>query len=498
MAIPILVATPISGLGEFVQQTLEETGKYQVVLERSARAAVREAASRRFVLAVLDADLADMSLSALVGALQAGNAGLRFILLASGGADGGLPPGVSSVLSKPFYLPDLLEAVERGLAAGDAAVPAPVRVDAPAAQPGKPALPAGDNLSLFPGEDVSPSWLGDVGEAARHLMRLSLESAAQAALILHGNALWAYAGGLSQPAAQELALTVARHWANGSGSDLARFIRLGATGSEYMLYATSLGGNFVLALVFEAETPFSEIRVQAGSLARALAEPPAAPERKPPPSPYALPPEETLQTGGPPAGAATPALQSDNRWVASLPAEGAQPAPKENALPPQVEALPREAEAPARDSVPDESSRGGGVITLEPESPAVYHLEYACVLIPRLPGHYLTGDLAGRLSEWVGQLCLAFAWRLEYIAIRPDHLHWIVNVPPDTSPSYLMRILRQHTSQRIFTAFPHLAEENPSGDFWAPGYLIMNSSQPAPPQLIRDFIRQTRRHQGIA
>jgi len=102
-----------------------------------------------------------------------------------------------------------------------------------------------------------------------------------------------------------------------------------------------------------------------------------------------------------------------------------------------------------------------------------------------------------RLGEWIPQICIAYGWRLEYISVRPDYLQWIVSVPPATSPAYLMRMLRQHTSEKIFNEFARFKNDNPSGDFWAPGYLIMGGSQPAPAQLIRDFITQTRQRQGI-
>ena len=427
-----------------------------------------------------------MALEGLLGALRAANPDMRFVLILPEDTPGRQSlqraAGVVGTLGKPFYLPDLLDVIRQPETPFRSIPPA----SPPAADVVRPVSRGSSTRPVPAGVSAPPPWLLDVNRAARHLMRLSLESAAQAALILRGENLWAYAGGLSHPAAQELTHTISRHWANGSGSDLARFIRLGATGREYMLYATHLGGEFVLAMVFEAETPFSEIRAQAGSLARALAEPPVAPPKTPDTadSPaVTLPPEAPLETRMPPQEVAFSDLEGDARMQAR-PVEEAQVAT-------------REAEARPAPVALQKGDAGEGKITLEPETPAVYHLKYACVLIPRLPTHYLTGDLAARLSEWVGQLCIAFAWRLEYIAIRPDHVHWIVSVPPDTSPSYLMRILRQHTSQRIFADFPRLAGENPSGDFWAPGYLIMGSAQPAPPQLIRDFIRQTRRHQGI-
>jgi len=151
-----------------------------------------------------------------------------------------------------------------------------------------------------------------------------------------------------------------------------------------------------------------------------------------------------------------------------------------------------------RDTRPRSIPEVGRKIVLEPVSPAVYNLDYACLLVPRFPHHHMTGDLLDRLGEWVPQICIAFALRLEYISVRPEYLQWIVNVPPVTSPAYLMRILRQHTSENIFAEFPRFKKDNPSGDFWAPGYLIMGGSQPPPAQLIKDFITQTRQRQGFS
>ena len=109
-------------------------------------------------------------------------------------------------------------------------------------------------------------WLSDPNKAAQHLTRLTLESSAQAALITRKNSLWAYAGSLSQNAAKEVAQTVTRNWDGQKGSDLLRFIRLESTKAEHMLYATRLATDTVLALVFDAETPFSTIRSQASQL----------------------------------------------------------------------------------------------------------------------------------------------------------------------------------------------------------------------------------------
>jgi REP element-mobilizing transposase RayT len=138
-----------------------------------------------------------------------------------------------------------------------------------------------------------------------------------------------------------------------------------------------------------------------------------------------------------------------------------------------------------------------GPVVMEPISAGVYHLAYACLLVPRMGSHYLTGDMADKISEWLPITCVAFGWRLEYLAVRPEYLQWVANVPPATSPGYLMRVMRQQLSDKIFASFPRLKRDNPSGDFWAPGYLIMGGTQTHPPQLVKEYIKQIRQRQGI-
>ncbi len=124
-------------------------------------------------------------------------------------------------------------------------------------------------------------------------------------------------------------------------------------------------------------------------------------------------------------------------------------------------------------------------------------LSYTCVMLPRLPTHLLTGRLARKLADSLKQICLAYGWRLEAQAVRPDYFQWTVQVSPVISPSSVVRLVRLQTSQRIFGAFGRYAAAIPSGDFWAPGYLIVSGSQPPETGMIRDYIQQTRKRQGL-
>ena len=582
MAVPILIVTPNVGFGELICQILDETGDYALWLSTNRKDAIKAAKVEEPVLMILETELNGTPVSELVEIVKKSLPELLLILIVPELAAGGdsfeemQPDGV---LNKPVYLPDLMNMVEDvikncGLDNIDRAK------SKPKATTGQLVLDAEEE------PPPPPAWLNDVNLAAQHLTRLSLESAAQASLITKSDQIYAYAGELPRLAAEELARAVSSAFENGGGSDLARFIRLEETGGEYMLYATGLGGEFVLATVFDAEMPFSKIRAQASNLAVALSSPPSKesletesdlePEEDemeeealmdirpiledvPPPMPENWHPgplqrkkpeslldellegvqrdEFSTETLAMSRSALDEKMKdqiqsmTEEELTEYLDVEMVEEDQLDETLTPESSSLPlqqedddqqlistqeHEAETVASQSKqsknrsedtlqspryidgegqqPDPTS---GEVKVEPVSPSMYNLTYACVLIPRFPYHHLTGDVAKRLADWITHLCVAFGWRLEHLSVRPEYVQWLVNVPPNTSPGYLMRTIRQHTSRRMFIDFPPTEEDNPSGDFWAPGYLILGNPQPPPPALVQEFITNTRNRQGL-
>lgn len=143
------------------------------------------------------------------------------------------------------------------------------------------------------------------------------------------------------------------------------------------------------------------------------------------------------------------------------------------------------------------SSEDDERVVFEPLDTDPYHLSYTCLLIPRFSSHFLMGDLAQRLPDWMQQICISFGWRLEFINIKPEYFQWAISVPPSTSTAYFIKAIRQQTTLYVFEEFPRFRRENRSNDFWAPGYLIYFGIQPHPIEVIRTFIRQTRQQQGL-
>lgn len=534
MPADILVVTTSSQLGENIRHTMEETDIYRIHVVTNKSSAVVRADEIGVPLAMLDYSLNEEWVQEIGSALRTIRPSINLIILCD---DDATPPHFDKLrpwilVRKPFRMSNFMTAISEPQSS--------------------PVIQNQHN------EESAPlSWLSDPNKAAQHLTRLTLESSAQAALITRQNNLWAYAGSLSQSAAKEVAQTVTRNWDGQKGSDLLRFIRLESTKAEHMLYATRLTTDTVLALVFDAETPFSTIRSQAGQLVTDLdneysesqkqVKPAPSPVRADQDEPLNIPPIKDILTNIPtpnPEPFTTHEFRlpkkkedfdpdqtriSNSLSNASVFKREASPAIPLNKLPqaakqvkapeaaaqsPQTVFNPVDVTAPSRpksrpetpvarpapgetdttrESPTTEAARN---LVVEPTTAGLYHLTYACLLVPRFSAHYITGDLADQIGEWLPRICIAFGWRLEFLSVRPEYLQWVANVQPNTSPGYLMRIMRQQTSEKIFSEFPRMKKENPSGDFWAPGYLIMGGTQPHPQQLVRDYIRQTRQRQG--
>jgi DNA-binding response OmpR family regulator/REP element-mobilizing transposase RayT len=591
----ILLITPDAGFGELIDQVLVEDGGYEVDLAAGGIDALDLAQEQRYGLAILDCSVPDVPFIELANTLLDWQTGLRLIVVPPDNDPahpdlGPLSP--DAFLMKPFYLPDLLELIRTVLEGEQAALD----------EPGEAAARRETGVSgeTDPADETGEPypWLEDVNTAAQYLARLTLETAAKAALITRGEQLWAYAGELGQPGGDHLAETVGRQWGSQSGNDLARFVTL-ENNQEYMLYATGLVDGMVLSLIFDARTPFSKIRSQSNRLARALSADPDEPLPDPD-APRAaatadpgqkLPERPEIKTG--PAGGPRPAqrmldLETPDALRAGQPDYALsnafdetvydRPAPRKRDLPPETDpelealepkhllvdwlpadlrgdpgllaevegalepfsipadwqprqdqpAAPRSfleeilgeplppvdlpyqpgaidgdsrpfypppetmAETRPTRALPDEPAG-----RLESESASYSNITFACVLLPRMPKQHLVGEPARLLEEWMRELCVSFDWRLEQLSIRPEHMQWMVRVHSATAPRFLMQITSRITSQRIFERFKHFRDENPSGEFWAPGWLVITGEKLPPPGMVREFIRKTRERQGV-
>ncbi|MBG7610071.1 MAG: hypothetical protein IZT55_04310, partial [Anaerolineae bacterium] len=364
---------------------------------------------------------------------------------------------------------------------------------------------------------------------------------------------------LPQPefAAEELTRAVG-HFGTENNGDLTRFIRLETTSSDYMLYTTCLGGDYMLALAFEPHVSFMEMRTQVWELAQKLSSSPQTllkpVEELPQLGDVTLPPQETEPLSSksiPPSNDELLAISMDWRSEQDIAGDrmglledllSARDNPNENGDPdsqslstvvPNLvegekkpdwtsdESMPDDdlgilhqpAEEPpidslmATDPIQGETTAHAPQIgedqsielnfeDLEPESASMVNIRYSCVLIPRMPEHHLVGELAEYLSEWVNELSVVYGWRLDHLSVRPNYLYWRAVSPPDYPPASMVSDMKTRISERIFGKFLLIKSDNPSGKFFADGHLIVNGRDKLSQQLMQDFINATRFRQG--
>jgi hypothetical protein len=158
-----------------------------------------------------------------------------------------------------------------------------------------------------------------------------------------------------------------------------------------------------------------------------------------------------------------------------------------------------EAHAMPSDWVPEAPMEAGRMPFLDarlpaeaaPAVPAPVRLPLFTLLVPRLPEHQLTGELAERLQAWTARLCLAWDWTAERIDVQPDRFEVTLILPPDEAPAHALQELRDGLSERVFRSFPELALDLPSRRFWASPSLL-RAGAPPPKSEIDAFLRGTR------
>jgi len=124
-------------------------------------------------------------------------------------------------------------------------------------------------------------------------------------------------------------------------------------------------------------------------------------------------------------------------------------------------------------------------------------LSFVCLLLPRFSDHYLVGDITEAIVEWMKQVCISYGWRLDAISVRPGYLQWVMRVPLTANPAHFMKLIRRHTSEKIFEDFPRFKQKNLSGEFWAPGNYVIAGTQLQTLENVNALILQTRRQQGL-
>jgi putative transposase len=103
-------------------------------------------------------------------------------------------------------------------------------------------------------------------------------------------------------------------------------------------------------------------------------------------------------------------------------------------------------------------------------SHTVSRLTAHVVWITKYRYHVLRGDIQTRCRELIIQICDAEDVRILKGVVSHDHVHMLIEYPPKTSISDLVKRLKGRTSRRLQEEFPKLRKQYWGRHFWAIGY----------------------------
>jgi len=120
-----------------------------------------------------------------------------------------------------------------------------------------------------------------------------------------------------------------------------------------------------------------------------------------------------------------------------------------------------------------------------------HRLRYHIVWIPKYRKRILRGKLVQRLQSLLYEASEVNRWWIEELSIEPDHIHMLIQFPPDVSLSKVVQRLKGGTSRMIRLEFPELKEFLWGDSFWADGYFAETVGI-QDDEMIKKYIRDQR------
>jgi putative transposase len=122
-------------------------------------------------------------------------------------------------------------------------------------------------------------------------------------------------------------------------------------------------------------------------------------------------------------------------------------------------------------------------------SHTVFLLHYHFVFIAKYRKPVLRGDVAIRLRELVRQICHASDIEIVKGHISLDHVHLLLDVPPNMAPSRVMQAIKGKTSHHLLREFRALRKSFWGRHLWARGYFVASSGN-VTDEVISKYIEQ--------
>ena len=120
-------------------------------------------------------------------------------------------------------------------------------------------------------------------------------------------------------------------------------------------------------------------------------------------------------------------------------------------------------------------------------SHTVHELHYHFVFITKYRKPVLRGDIAKRARELIRQICHSEDVEIVKGNISKDHVHLLLSMPPNISPSRIMQLVKGKSSHHLVREFRKLQKEFWGRHLWARGYFACTTGN-VTDEVIKEYI----------
>ena len=115
---------------------------------------------------------------------------------------------------------------------------------------------------------------------------------------------------------------------------------------------------------------------------------------------------------------------------------------------------------------------------------AVFSVKYHVIWCPKYRRRVLGGAVEVRLKQIIDEVVAKFGGIVIEVETMPDHVHLLVELPPQVAVSKLVQIMKGRSSRRLRQEFPQLARMK---CLWAPSWFVSTVGG-APLEVVRRYV----------
>jgi len=131
-------------------------------------------------------------------------------------------------------------------------------------------------------------------------------------------------------------------------------------------------------------------------------------------------------------------------------------------------------------------------MTMETGAHTRYDLKYHFVWCPKYRRLVLGGNIGKYVAHVIREIAARCDFRVEEMAVMPDHVHLFVSAPPDVAPAKIVQTVKSITARKVFERYPSVKRKLWGGALWERGYFVMSSGTGTTEEMIRRYIKEQR------